>query len=547
VLRCGGFILLILAAWCMAQSPADFDGNGAVDLPDLSLFVADWLTEGAAIQTPACDLTDDDTVDLADFTLFAAQWGIDCDGTLPTVPNLSAYILRGSSRYIHLTATDDGLPDPPGALVYQILSLPAHGTLYDPANTDPAYSNPDPENPAIVEIESVPYTLVDSGARVLFESVPEYGGQVTFAYSAGDGGSAPCGGTRPAIVTVELNGPPHAIDSTASVVAYEPALIDLVAEDNGLPSPPAKLKYYICTLPQNGTLQDIRSGAGIIYARHLPARLSSWAGDVLFWSETAGTDSFTFKANDSGGYPSGGDSLAATVTVNVAAHPRDLIALNRQGTITFSDHDHYDIKPGFAIRFWLRTRQAFGMLACKRGVTGPGYIFDLTSGRLRGRLYDAGGLATEVVHSFRVDDGDWHYATLGLYSVDSVQYLAVDADEWTITQQTEPGSFANNANLVIGGFKGSVDKIRFFNTYNPSSLAGMPMEWNGRNDLTEYWTSFGTPSVARYMCNEGSGLSITDDKLGLIGTLGDPNHARWYPFIDPFVDVSTLQHVGGRR
>ena len=54
---------------------------------------------------------------------------------------------------IRLLATDDGLPDPPAALTYIVVSLPAHGVLYDAGAG---------------QITSVPYALVGGGDEVTY-------------------------------------------------------------------------------------------------------------------------------------------------------------------------------------------------------------------------------------------------------------------------------------------------------------------------------------------------------------------------------------------
>jgi len=54
---------------------ADLDGNGTVDLIDLSFLFRDWLLEGAAIpEAPNGDINKNGKVDLNDFAIFARQW-----------------------------------------------------------------------------------------------------------------------------------------------------------------------------------------------------------------------------------------------------------------------------------------------------------------------------------------------------------------------------------------------------------------------------------------------------------------------------------------
>jgi hypothetical protein len=531
-------LFLILAPLAFAI-PANFNGDCIVNIADLAVIAGQWQETGAGL---SADLNADQSVDLADLILFADSWLEYENQSPPIANNISQYALRGSDSYINITAQDEGLPDPPGALVYQVTSLPLHGTLYDPANTDPAYLNPDSTDAGIIEIEAVPYTLTDTGARILYSSEPGYAGSISFDYSVSDGGSLPCGGQASATVAILNNGPPYSSDSAVSAYAYEPILIDLVAEDNGLPNPPARLKYIVTAMPSTGSLLDVKSGAGIIQSRYLPYTLSSWTDDVLFYTSTVGADAFQFRANDSGSYPSGGDSQVSTVTVNVAEHPKDSLSFNAAGYVTFEDNTNYDIKPGFAVHLYIRTHSPFCPVAKKRGTTGGGYVLDLVSGRPRLKIYDAGGNAVEVRAAERIDNGQWKAITAGLYQSGTEYRLQVSVNDnpnWTVLATVS--DYDNAEPFVLGsGFRGDIDKLRFFSAWNPDAISGMIIELDGRTGTTELVIGFGVASAVRYMLDEHSGLTVTDDKLSLTGTLSNIENVRWYPFIDPFVDSSVL-------
>lgn len=97
----------------------------------------------------------------------------------PTAQNGSFSTRMNVPISIQLQATDDGLPNPPGALSYIITSLPGYGTLSDPeAGT----------------IETVEYELLNNSNQVIY--TPQYGylGQDEFAFIADDGGEQPTGG-----------------------------------------------------------------------------------------------------------------------------------------------------------------------------------------------------------------------------------------------------------------------------------------------------------------------------------------------------------------
>ncbi|MCE5184932.1 MAG: hypothetical protein LLF76_02260 [Planctomycetaceae bacterium] len=506
---------LLLSLQVVAVS-GDLDGDGQVSLPDLIVLADSWLTNDGG------DLDGNGGTDLADFAILANHWGEGCgDNSWPVARDINAgYVNQGESKTITLTATDtDG-----DMLCYRIDSLPAYGTLTTMAD---------------VTITAVPFTLTTNQVKYVQLGSPT--GTDSFLWSVSDPVAPPCGGMDTATVTVLTMVSPTADAQQVSAVQYEWQSISLTAADDGNPNPPGKLKYIITSLPASGTLIDPTSGAGFV--TRVPWTLSSWGSVVVYGSESTGQKTFNFKATD--GYS---DSQTATVTVNVAAHPKDFLAFNRPGTVTFANHVNYDIKPGFALRFWMRTREAFCKLASKRGDTGPGYVVDLVGGRPRGRLYDSTGLVREVVYPFRIDDGTWHYVTIELYTVEGVKYFAVEADDWTVPLEITGGDFSNAAPLIVGMFNGDIDKLRVFADMDFSSLSGIPMEWAGRNDLTETQLGFGLASAVRFMCNEGTGTTITDNKLGLTGTISDINHVRWYPWMNPFIDVSVLQrHYGGGR
>lgn len=111
--------------------------------------------------------------------------------------------------------------------------------------------------------------------------------------------------------------PPIARDVSAETLHNEPVLVELDAEDDGLPDPPALLTFIIETLPSHGTLRD--PGAAVITADELPYTLVSAGRDVWYTPNNyyGGPDEFTFKANDGGEPPEGGDSNVATAALVV--------------------------------------------------------------------------------------------------------------------------------------------------------------------------------------------------------------------------------------
>ncbi len=140
-------------------------------------------------------------------------WGIDFNGTqlqtAPAATDSNVSVSAGTSQVITLQATDDGLPNPPGALTYIITSLPKYGTLSDPCAG---------------QINTVPYSLVNYGNDVNYTSRICYTGDVNFHFKANDGGTPPNGGDSN-IATVSIN-----VQQPAPSIIYETYF------DTGLPT-----------------------------------------------------------------------------------------------------------------------------------------------------------------------------------------------------------------------------------------------------------------------------------------------------------------------
>lgn len=120
----------------------------------------------------------------------------------PRAPTSSSQIVetpRDIALPITLFASDDGLPDPPGALSYVILSLPAQ-PLRDANNNQP--------------ILFTPYVL-SGGNQVIYEPSGGFQGFDGFEWLANDGGSGPDGGDS----------------ATASVTIFVEPVLSLPFED----------------------------------------------------------------------------------------------------------------------------------------------------------------------------------------------------------------------------------------------------------------------------------------------------------------------------
>ena len=96
----------------------------------------------------------------------------------PAAIDGTATTIRDRSVTITLSATDDGLPKPPGKLTYVIAALPSHGTLATVGGT--AITQPGP--------------LAAYANQVVYTANVDYAGYDTFTFYADDGGTAPQGG-----------------------------------------------------------------------------------------------------------------------------------------------------------------------------------------------------------------------------------------------------------------------------------------------------------------------------------------------------------------
>ena len=214
-----------------------------------------------------------------------------------------------------------------------------------------------------------------------------------------------------------------------------------------------------------------------------------------------------------------------------------------------------DINNGWAVDFWVQTREPFARLFKKRAAN-QGWEIVLTSGKPKISIYDNNGLVIASARSFwRVDDGQWHEVAFNFNQDVNGIYLAIQqqqSESGPFEQFAIPGnfgSFQNDCNLQIQGYRGDVDMLRFFSGIeDPTRWDAIIQGFYGRSVDGNSWETFmgiGAESKVRFHIDEGIGSTVTDDKLGLQGRIIDPNHVRWYPYWSPFEDVSVQQHYRG--
>ncbi len=197
---------------------------------------------------------------------------------------------------------------------------------------------------------SVSWKQLADRAAITFQNVPNYGSSNSNSYQIEmffdgliqitwlniDAGSAiaglSAGGGIPddylesdlsAVSPCVWEAPPTAEDDNVSTPVNTPLMITLIATDEGQPNPPGALTYIVESLPVAGALRD----AGTVLIESVPYTLLAGGDQVEYTPDSwyVGPDSFTFKANDGGTPPSGGDSNTALVAIDVTPPAPELV------------------------------------------------------------------------------------------------------------------------------------------------------------------------------------------------------------------------------
>jgi hypothetical protein len=132
--------------------------------------------------------------------------------------------------------------------------------------------------------------------------------------------------------------PPTAVSGAVTTEVGAAVEITLQATDDGLPDPPATLTYTITSLPVHGMLTE--PGIGAITSA--PYTLAA-DNQVVVYQPVAfygGSDSFTWKANDGGVPPEGGDSNIATVAITVGG-PQVIYSFDMESDPGWSTQDQW--------------------------------------------------------------------------------------------------------------------------------------------------------------------------------------------------------------
>ncbi len=264
--------------------------DGKITISYLAVDVADGL---AGLSSGAGLSPDFFETDLSEMSDCGPQVPEAFDGAASTKANIAVTV--------QLQGHDDGLPDPPAAIDYIVVNLPAHGVLSDPNGG---------------EIQSVPYTLLAGGNLVDYVPDTNYYGLDYLHFKVNDGGTPPnAGDSEIALVTISVvANPPVTQNISLDGDINTPETFNLVGTD---PDGDV-LDYVIITLPDHGTLYDVE--AGVIDTT--PYALVNNGKRVTYEPETdyAGDDSFAYRADD-GIF----NSSSSTVTLTVIANSPQIV------------------------------------------------------------------------------------------------------------------------------------------------------------------------------------------------------------------------------
>ena len=485
---------------------ANFNGDCIVNLVDYAIFANDWLAETPDIDDPNVDMNGDDVVDINDLLLFVDQWlDIEDDTTSPnkaiapvpanpTANILLTQILSWDPNILCETPTYDVWFGESGSM--SKVSSGQAGTSYDPAldvSTDYDW-----------RIDTVTSQGTTTGDLWEFST--------------------------------KANVKPDANDTDENIVTYLLAEIGLSATDTD----GQDLTYYITSLPAVGHLRDTACYPHIITS--VPYELDS--DSLCFETVSDSNTSFNWKAYDGLEY---GDPN--TVTLNITAHPKDQLSMGKDGVITISDADLFDLTGNRGIALYLKTFASDCNILSKHESGVGGYDMLLVDGEVAVRLYDSGGLVDTVTMDGQINDGTWWNVGVAYdpNATDNKIYITAKtlADEYAslatgwISVSTE--DYTNAEDLTLGnGYYWDMDNIR---TYTFTAYDDPYYSWYGfitqnRTTAGNLNSAFGITinpaSVVRFHCDYGGNNTISqiydDNSNHYTGSLNSKRYIRYYPY-----------------
>ncbi|MDB4113813.1 FG-GAP-like repeat-containing protein, partial [Flavobacteriaceae bacterium] len=213
--------------------------------------------------------------------------------TVNDVPVASAQTDVAATEQTALTLTLAGTDAESDALTYIISTLPTNGTLSD-------------VDGSLFISENLPIT--STMADVVYVSTSDIETTDSFTFKVNDG-TVDSEAATVSLAIAAVNDVPVATPQT-DVAATEQTVVTITLV--GTDAESDAITFIVSTLPTNGTLSD---NGTVITADDLPLTLSNASAEVTYisTSDTAASDSFTFKVNDGTV-----DSEAATIGIAIA-------------------------------------------------------------------------------------------------------------------------------------------------------------------------------------------------------------------------------------
>lgn len=328
------------------------------------------------------------------------------------------------------------------------------------------------------------YALTYLGSNTTYRFSAEKTGETFLDQYVTTGHSSDWGipGNRSGILFVSAEeGPPTAFDVEVDVDSTDSVAIQLQVLDDGEPDPNL-LRCIITSLPTHGILNEPNVGPIDI----VPYTLMSGVSDVNYvpCPYFGGQDTFTYKANDGGTYPTGGDSNIATVTVNVS---------NQKTTDYHSGSNSYTSGMLNTSDYAVRSQMIYlssEMGSAKRITdlairvhTVPGRPLSNFTIRLKHTtlnaytsLYQIYNDGTTVYQSNETLTSGWNWFHLDTpFNYNGADNLMIDISFWN------SGTASDGYYYVY-----DVGQKRIFLMYDVDGDAGSPLNW----DYYSYWDSY---------------------------------------------------------
>ncbi|MBK9127293.1 MAG: S8 family serine peptidase [Phycisphaerales bacterium] len=314
--------------------------------------------------------------------------------------------------------------------------------------------------------------------------------------------------------------PPKANSQEVQTPANVNLNVTLTAQDDGLPDPPASLTFKIESLPTNGRLFD--PGFGQITS--VPHTLVSGGALVTYDPDHnyQGLDGFTFRANDGGTPPEGGDSNLATVSIMVGGP---------QPIYTFP----LDTNPGWSVE----NQWAFGQPAGLGGDPSSGFTGSNVFG-----FNLSGAYPNNMPTTYYLTTGPLDFSGVSQVSLRFRRWLGVERSQYDYAtidvSGNNGGSWTNVWTNPQPAGTSIVETAWSYQVYDLSAHA------DGQTQVRIRWGMGPTDSSVTY-----SGWNLDDIEfwaivpLGPSGCPGDLNCDGVVNFDDIDLFVEALGYAGG--